>query len=202
MPRKPAQECELFRPYLQALGSSKSRAPGLATPISGIKVPTRRVATLTTETVQPPLPVVIGTVYYARRILRVVDASKLDAQAKLSWGASFLQALGLGSSFKISAEGGSAASNAIEFVGSSVVPVAYAPAFEVGEIKAAEGGGETTVQVTEISPAEINLNVAVMEAFLKKNNLVARASRDPFGGMIANEVPGTFVLGRPPDFRS
>jgi hypothetical protein len=58
----------------------------------------------------------------------------------------------------------------VEFVGESVMPLAYAPAFEA-TVTVAEGG-QTAVQIAKINPAEIRVNVAVMEAFLNRNDLV------------------------------
>jgi hypothetical protein len=209
IPRKSAQECEVVRPYLQALGSSKPVASSLKISIRGLKIPPRRVATLATENTQAQLPVVIGTIFYARRVLRVALSENLDAQAKLSWGQSFLQSFGLNSSFRLSADGGSVNSNAVEFVGEAVIPVAYAPAFDT-ETKVAEGG-KTTMQIAEITPREIVVNVAVTEALLNKNNLFAGASRDfPLylkyfdnddDHMLAESahVPRGFLLGTPPD---
>jgi hypothetical protein len=186
---KSAQECEMVRPYLQALGSSKSRATDLGMPVPGLKQPTRRIASVVTDTKPPPIPLLIGTVYHARRVLRVGLARNLDANARLSMGQKVLQVMGLETKFKVSAQGGS--SEALEFIGDSVIPVAYAPAFTVTASDVAEGG-KTTVQIAEINPEEIRLNVVLTEAILNKNNLVAGTSR--YGRYVVTETPA-FVLG-------
>jgi hypothetical protein len=54
----------------------------------------------------------------------------------------------------------------LEFVGETIIPVAYAPAFEVTETKVTkEGENErATVRIAEISPKEIRANLALTEA--------------------------------------
>jgi hypothetical protein len=116
-------------------------------------------------------------------------ARNLDANARLSMGQKVLQVMGLETKFKVSAQGGS--SEALEFIGDSVIPVAYAPAFTVTASDVAEGG-KTTVQIAEINPEEIRLNVVLTEAILNKNNLVAGTSR--YGRYVVTETPA-FVLG-------
>jgi len=108
IPRKAPQECVIIRPYLQAL---------ISAPVSNSvrKTPLGRVATLTAEPSRPQIPIVIGTVYYARRILRVVLSDQTDAKAQASFGVSLLRRLGLDTSFKLRTDGAAIDSNAIEF---------------------------------------------------------------------------------------
>jgi len=194
---KAAQECEAIRPFLQALATSKPTRPASNVSVPGLKFPNQRLATLATDTKLPKPPLVIGTVYYARRVLRVAHSENLDAAGKLSLGQSFLQNLGLNSTFKLSADASSMTSKSLEFVGDAIIPVAYQAAYKVTGSNVAEGG-KTTLQLAEISPEETRINIALTEILLK-NNLVAATIRtfDPINVGATFSAEGAYVLGNP-----
>src|SRR5262249_25152894 len=152
---------------------------------------------VTTDNKPPQIPVVIGTVFQARRVLRVEAIEKLDGEAQLSFGDRIQKALGLGPSFKLSAKADSGNSHSVEFVGNAIIPVAYAPVFDITKTNIAEQG-ETTLQIAEVNPEEIRVNVALMETLLSSNNwaaILSRDPRDPFSAFRRGNEPPKFVLG-------
>ncbi len=190
LPTKSPQECELIRPFLQALGSAK---PTPAVSIPGLKAPLRRVATVKADSKPPQIPIVIGTVFYARRVLRVDVIETLSGEANLSLGQKLLQGLGLGSAFKISTKADFGDFHSVEFVGNTLIPVAYAPAFDVAKMDIAEG--KATLQISEINPEEIRINVALMEK-LNGNKWATTTLPNPFAS--DRYEPPKYVLGAPP----
>jgi len=98
--RRGVPECNILRPYL----TSATRASDLP---------------------QPPL--LIKTVFMARRVVRVSTSNYIGTKASL--GEELLRLLGVASSFKMSAESSQTEQSMIELVGEDIVPVAYSPAF-------------------------------------------------------------------------
>jgi hypothetical protein len=78
-----------------------------------------------------PPPLLVGTLFRARRVIRVRLTRNIDASAQLSIGAKLLDDLGLGSRFNVSGAGGSASANTFTIEAKEVLPVALVPAFVV-----------------------------------------------------------------------
>ena len=58
-------------------------------------------------------PLLLGTVFTARRVIRVENSHSLGAKAKLSVAQSLIEKLGLGSAFEASAAGSSEGTEAV-----------------------------------------------------------------------------------------
>jgi hypothetical protein len=101
-------ECEALRPWLVA-------AKGL----TAIELPD--------NTPRMTRSVVIGTLFMAKRTIRITVSSK--AVAKASLGERILSMLGISSSFKARASGNKGQQNTIELIGDDVIPVAFSSAF-------------------------------------------------------------------------
>jgi len=156
IPRNAPQECLTLRPYLQAITSARpTSSPGNG--------PLGKTASVTVQTSHLTIPIVIGSVYYARRILRVVLSDQVDATAKVSFGESLLRKIGLDAAFKVKADAASTMANTIEFIGDAVVPVAYTAAFEVTDMINTADGNRVTITVAETDPRGIRQQVAEME---------------------------------------
>ena len=168
--RKAAEECEVVRPCLEAFGPSKTKARQ-KTRLTG------PVNSVTIETEDRPIPIVIGTVFYARRVLRVSLSNDLSAQAKISWGDKFLRYLGLGSSFKVNADLGD--TNSVEFIGDEIIPVAYAPAFLITQTRTTAEAGKIIVSLHEIIPKDISTQMALLKNLLKNKKLYVGVARSP-----------------------
>ena len=67
-----------------------------------------------------------SSLFTARRVIRV--ESVLDARAKLTFAQKFIEKLGLGDSFRVSAAGGDDSSTIVDIEAKDAVPVAFAPA--------------------------------------------------------------------------
>lgn len=125
-------ECDALRPYLESLEAAGARPGGrriAAAPASG------------------PPPLLLGTVFLARRVLRVSLDSQRSAAARLSLPQALLNLLG--AQFQAKAGAGRSESNMWEFVGNQVIPVAFAPAF-VPVVFRNRGNGEALAIVHEV----------------------------------------------------
>jgi hypothetical protein len=174
IPKGAPQECLDIRPYLQAFTtapvSAAKTAIGNGSPR---KTAAGKIASVTIQTSQAKVPILIGSVFRARRILRVKLYDQAEAKAQVSIGESLLRRVGLGSAFKLRAGAAATQSDTIEFVGETIVPVAYAPAFELIETTKSVDGRTNTVTLAETNPAEIREKVAAVEMFLSKYEFIA-----------------------------
>lgn len=203
LPRKSLQECDVIRPILQAIASGKTVRDPTTEIFSSLNMlfPKRRVADIVLDRKPMKIPFVVGTVFMARRVLRVDLAENLDAQAKLSLSEKLIRSMGLEAAFRINAKADLGSSSSIEFIGNSVIPVAYAPAFDVTMLNVAQDDGETTLHVTEVNPDVIRANVAFAETLLGGANgfaaiIASRSTTKAFDYKTAD--PPLFVLGAPP----
>jgi hypothetical protein len=76
-------------------------------------------------------PVVIGTIYMARRVVSLSSSAKQDAKANLTIGQKLLERVGLGGSFSAKAGASSDEQSKVELDGNEAVPVAFSPVFKV-----------------------------------------------------------------------
>jgi len=110
--RRGIAECDALRPYLESIEAAGTRPGG------------RRLAAVPRS---GPPPVLLGTVFLARRVLRVSVSSHRTATARLTLPEALLRMLG--AQFRAEAEAGRSRSGDWEFIGNEVIPVAFAPAF-------------------------------------------------------------------------
>jgi len=103
--------------------------------------------------VKPP-PFLVGMLFYARRLVHVRTMDTLAGDAKLSFGNQLLNKLGLGSTFKASVNGGDNSANTVDLVGTSLVPVAFAPAFVVTSTTKLTGG-KVKYEVASVNQADV-----------------------------------------------
>ncbi len=81
--------------------------------------------------VVPPQSLVIGTLYEAKRVLRISLSDEKTAQAELSVFDDLLHKFGLTASTKIGGGGSSSGASTISITGDRPVPVAFGPAFVI-----------------------------------------------------------------------
>jgi hypothetical protein len=83
------------------------------------------------KSIEPPdnAPVLIGTLFMAKRTVRITLSSK--ASAKVSFGERILKWLGIGGSFQARASGNKSQEDTIELIGNDVIPVAFSAAFQI-----------------------------------------------------------------------
>lgn len=115
--RRGVPECDSLRPFLTAVQEKSSRGG----------VTQSRTSHTQMDTKDPPL--LIGTLFMARRVVRVSTSSQTGGNAQVSFGDDLLRKLGLGSSFKASVGGSKTDQGVAELVGEDVVPVAFSTAF-------------------------------------------------------------------------
>jgi hypothetical protein len=77
----------------------------------------------------------VGTLFYARRVIHVRTIESLVGNAKLSYVERLLNRLNLASAFSVSVEGGQRYTNVVDLIGSDSVPIALIPAFVITEQK-------------------------------------------------------------------
>jgi hypothetical protein len=161
--RKGVPECDEVRPFIEA-------ATQRAIPTKLVTKGSQRVADVSKSiaiqegsvvSYKPP-PLLLGTVFTARRVIRIENSRVLDANAKLSLAQQFIEKLGLGSTFKASAGGDSKATEAIVIEGKEAVPVAFAPAFIVKSTKLANG--TTRYDVAAVDPEQIEVAAALAKS--------------------------------------
>jgi hypothetical protein len=160
--RKDIPECQQVRPFIDAtytpsLDAIKKRHPKIAE-IS--KTIADRQGTIIADS---PPPLLLGTVFTARRAIRIETSRILDAKAKLSLGQRFLEKLGLGDSFTISGSGNDESSNRLVLEGKEAVPVAFAPAFVVKQTRQL-ANGHTTYEVAAIDSDQIQTYIALAKS--------------------------------------
>ncbi len=132
--KKGVPECEVVRPFIivAAPPSSISTKPPGNQGVQRVADISKRIAiqggTIVSD--KPP-PLLLGTVFTARRVIRIETSRVLDANAKLSLAQKFMEELGLKSTFEASAAGNNEASEAVVIEGKEAVPVAFAPAYVV-----------------------------------------------------------------------
>jgi hypothetical protein len=121
--KKGVPECDEVRPFVEAantpVGVGKVDNKGLrhlADNTKGIVTPERSVVS------DKPPPLLLGTVFTARRVIRIENSRVLDANAKLSIAQKFIEKLGLGSAFEASADRNTASTEAIVVEGKENVP--------------------------------------------------------------------------------
>jgi hypothetical protein len=130
-----------------------------------------------------PPPLLVGTLFSARRVIRVITTEKLDAKAKLSFAGQLMADLGLGSKFGLSAEGGTEATNAFTIESKDIVPVALVPAFVVTESRKL-ASGITEYKLAAVDPDAINESIKIARA-IEDNSFegVVAAWNDPTGNL-------------------
>jgi hypothetical protein len=124
--RKDAPECNSIRPFIDATYPSLSKV----TKTDKLLVGTRKVIAAD----RPP-PFLVGKIIYAQRVVHVRTAETLAGGVRISFGAQLLKKLGLGSFFEASGSGGDNSANAVDLVGTTLIPVAVAPAFVITSTK-------------------------------------------------------------------
>ena len=133
--RKNAQECDTVRPFLEA-----SYSAGASPRIKDARQRDRHHVAEADHSLHgagkaivadKPPPLLVGMLFYARRLVHVRTADTLAGDAKLSWGNGFLNKFGLGSTFTASVNGGDNSANTVDLVETSLIPVAFAPAFVI-----------------------------------------------------------------------
>ena len=175
--KKNIRECANIGPYLGA--------PNTPTDKSTRKSRTTPAASNTTHVIgivvsDKPPPLLIGTLFKGRRVIKVRLTENIDASAQLSMGAKLLEYLHLGSMFNISAAAGSTSSNTFTIVAKDILPVALVPAYVVtGTRKLANGSSSYTVATVDTDA--IMAQIAVAKA-IENNSLedvVAQKSAPP-----------------------
>jgi hypothetical protein len=106
--RRGVPECDSLLPHLTAASAKGTSA-------------------LLKSKVEPPL--LIGTLFLARRVVRVSTVDQAGAKAQISWFEDLLRRAGLVSSFKVGAEALYGDQSKIELKSEKIVPVAFSPAF-------------------------------------------------------------------------
>jgi hypothetical protein len=160
--RNNAQECNTVRPFLDA--SYSAAAPLL------VKDARKRdrhhfaeadhslLGAGKTIVADKPPPLLVGMLFYARRLVHVRTTATLDGDAKLSFGTQLLNKLGLGSTFKASVNGGDDSANTVDLVGTSLIPVAFAPAFVVTSTKQL-ASGQVKYEVASVSQEDVEKEI-------------------------------------------
>lgn len=111
--KRKVPECELVRPFLE------------------------RGARLISDR---QLPLLIGMIFFARRVIHVTTTDTRAAEAKVSLVDSLMKKLGLHGGFKAEARGEEQTSTNIDIVAKEIVPVAFAPALVIDSIRHANNG--------------------------------------------------------------
>jgi hypothetical protein len=96
-----------------------------------------------------PPPLVMGMVFYARRVVHVTTSEQMTGNAKVSLFEELKRRIGFGSSFEV--KGNNNVSDTFDLIGQNSVPVAYAPAYVVTELKKAENG-KVEYRVASVDP--------------------------------------------------
>jgi hypothetical protein len=113
-----------------------------------------------------PPPLLIGEVFYARRVVHVQTKYKLSGGVQLSFGDKILRSFGLLAKFKVAATDGS--SNSFDLVGQQSIPVALSPAFVISDFKTlADGSVEYNVASLEYDNVESQIQTARID-WIKK----------------------------------
>jgi hypothetical protein len=132
--KKDVPECQELRPFIDA-----AYTPAIPATTKPGKKGARRVAEISSSITargnpivsDKPPPLLLGTVFTARRVIRIESSHTLGAKAKLSLAQGLIEKLGLGSAFEASAAGNSETTEAVVIEAKEAVPVAFAPAFVV-----------------------------------------------------------------------
>jgi hypothetical protein len=118
-----------------------------------------------------PPPLLIGEVFYARRVIHVQTKDKLPGGVQLSFGDKILQSFGLLAKFKVAATDGS--SNSFDLVGQQSVPVALSPAFVISDVKTlADGSVEYNVATLNYDNVERQIQMARID-WIKKYEMAS-----------------------------
>jgi hypothetical protein len=113
-----------------------------------------------------PPPLLIGEVFYARRVVHVQTKDKLSGGVQLSFGDKILRSFGLLAKFKVAATDGS--SNSFDLVGQQSIPVALSPAFVISDVKTlADGSVEYNVASLNYDNIESQIQTAHID-WIKK----------------------------------
>jgi hypothetical protein len=106
--RRRVPECDSLLPHLTAASA-------------------KGISALSKSKVEPPL--LIGTLFLARRVVRVSTVDQAGVKAQVSWFEDLLRRAGLVSSFNVNAEASHGEQSKIELKSEHIVPVAFSPAF-------------------------------------------------------------------------
>lgn len=104
-----------------------------------------------------PPPLLVGTVFYARRVVHVSLDRKVTADAKISFAQKIMERLGLEDGFKISGDVAFADASSLDLVGKNLVAVALAPAYVVTATK--EAGGKVSYTLASIDSQALTSNI-------------------------------------------
>jgi hypothetical protein len=165
---KNAQECALVRPFLDAAYSSEvsshKKAQRNRHRVASAEFP----QTIVTDKL-PPL--VVGTLFSARRVIHVAITDKAAGDAEISFVEQLIKRLGLGSNFKASVGGGAYSNAMVDIRSENIVPVALKPAYVVtSSKKLAEG--KTKYEIANIDQATIERKIRIA----RKNELDSLAT--------------------------
>jgi hypothetical protein len=149
-------ECAQIRQFIDASYVPKNKI------IKGIKTADATLNGAGIVVSDKPPPLLIGTLFRARRVIRVRITQDMDAKAQLSFGAKLLDNLGLGSRFTVSGAGGSSSTNTLTIEANDVVPVALVPAFVVTATNKLASGQ------LQFNVASVNSDVILTQVALAK----------------------------------
>jgi hypothetical protein len=111
-------ECAFIRRFLDIAGASVQEQPSNALP------------RLTADEANRA-PIVVGTLFLARRVVSLSSSTKKDAKASIGITEAILARFGLSGSFSAKADVSSDERTKVELDGKDAVPVAFSPAYKV-----------------------------------------------------------------------
>jgi hypothetical protein len=177
-------ECAQIRQFIDASYVPKNKA------VKGIKTADATLNAAGIVVSDKPPPLLIGTLFRARRVIKARIAQNMDANAQLSLGSKLLDDIGLGSRFKVSGGAGSSSTNTLTIEANDVVPVALIPAFVVTETRKLASGQ------LQFNVASVNSNAILTQVAMAK----ATENRSLVGVLtgiqekVAGDTPKTPVL--------
>jgi hypothetical protein len=138
-----------------------------------------------------PPPLILGMVFYARRVVHVATSKTLAGDAKLSIGERIMGRLGLGSSFKVKVDGNDKASSSVDLIGHNLVPVALAPAFVVTASRQL-ANGRTEYKFAAINPGSVQKDILVAERNKSDWNTQFAIFQQFLGGSLSRKEVAVF----------
>ena len=164
--KKNVPECDQLRPFIDAsynsVGASKEKKTATTKPLQTAAITRNMVESGAVAITDKPPPLLLATVFTARRVVRVRTSSIADAQAKLSFAQKqkLMEHLWLGANYDIAAGGGSETSDDIDIESKATVPVAFVPAFFIKRTRQL-ASGRMEYEVANIDPDDLEVAIKV-----------------------------------------
>ncbi len=153
--KKNTPECDTVRPFFDTAYSPPEKK---TTQHAKQSV----VATIgKTTLVDKPPPLLVGMLFYARRVIHVTMTNKLEGAARVSFIEQMMKDLGLSSGFTASFNSGDQSKNVVDIIGTKEVPVAFAPAFIINKITRT-ASGETKYEIAFLDQDRVENKIRVV----------------------------------------